>query len=176
MNASCLALSIFVGSKHEHQTLSNLAKLVDEGEKYGIPILAVTAVGKEMTRDARYLGLACRIAAELGARLVKTYYCQDFEKVVEGCPVPVIIAGGKKLANEKDVLKLTYDSIKAGASGVDMGRNIWQSDNPIAMIRAVRSVVHEGYDIDQAYENLLNLQKVGIPNLYAGNAVYSSSA
>jgi 3-hydroxy-5-phosphonooxypentane-2,4-dione thiolase len=102
MNASCLALSIFVGSKHEHQTLSNLAKLVDEGEKYGIPILAVTAVGKEMTRDARYLGLACRIAAEIGARLVKTYYCQDFEKVVEGCPVPVIIAGGKKLPNEKD--------------------------------------------------------------------------
>ena len=176
MNASCLALSIFVGSKHEHQTLSNLAKLVDEGEKYGIPILAVTAVGKEMTRDARYLGLACRIAAEIGARLVKTYYCQDFEKVVEGCPVPVIIAGGKKLSNEKDVLKLAYDSIKAGASGVDMGRNIWQSENPVAMIQAVRSVVHEGYDVDQAYEKLLNLQKVGIPNLYAGNAVYSSTA
>jgi 3-hydroxy-5-phosphonooxypentane-2,4-dione thiolase len=173
-NASCLALSIFVGSKHEHQTLSNLAKLVDEGEKYGIPILAVTAVGKEMTRDARYLGLACRIAAEIGARLVKTYYCQDFEKVVEGCPVPVIIAGGKKLSNEKDVLKLAYDSIKAGASGVDMGRNIWQSENPVAMIQAIRSVVHEGYNVERAYEKLLKLQKVSIPNLYAGNGVNSS--
>jgi 3-hydroxy-5-phosphonooxypentane-2,4-dione thiolase len=127
-----------------------------------------------MTRDARYLGLACRIAAEIGARLVKTYYCQDFEKVVEGCPVPVIIAGGKKLSNEKDVLKLAYDSIKAGASGVDMGRNIWQSENPVAMIQAIRSVVHEGYNVEQAYEKLLKLQKVSIPNLYAGNGVNSS--
>src|SRR5919108_1255091 len=105
LNASCLALSIFVGSKYEHQTLANLAKLVDEGEKYSIPILAVTAVGKEMARDAKYLGLACRIAAELGAHIVKTYYCEDFEKVVEAVPVPVIIAGGKKLAKEIDVLQ-----------------------------------------------------------------------
>lgn len=175
VNASCLALSIFVGSRYEHQTLSNLAKLVDEGEKYGIPVLAVTAVGKEMIRDARYLGLACRIAAELGARLVKTYYCEDFEKVVEGCPVPVIIAGGKKLSDEKDVLKLTYDSIKAGARGVDMGRNIWQSDNPVAMIQAVRSIVHEGYDVDRAYEKFLSLKKVSIANLYAGKAASPSS-
>src|ERR671934_1941602 len=105
LNASCLALSIFVGSKYEHQTLANLAKLVDEGEKYGIPVLAVTAVGKEMSRDARYLGLACRIAAELGAHLVKTYYCENFQEVVEGCPVPVIIAGGKKLPKEIDALE-----------------------------------------------------------------------
>jgi putative autoinducer-2 (AI-2) aldolase len=174
LNASCLALSIFVGSKYEHQTLSNLAKLVDQGEKYGIPILAVTAVGKEMARDARYLGLACRIAAELGAQLVKTYYCQDFEKVTESCPVPVIIAGGKKLPNEKDVLKLAHDSLKAGASGVDMGRNIWQSDNPIAMIQAVKSIVHEGYEVDQAYDKLLNLQKLSIPDLYAGRNIDST--
>ena len=140
LNASCLALSIFIGSKYENQTLLNLSRLVDDGEKYGIPILAVTAVGKEMDRDYRYLGLACRIAAELGARLVKTYYCENFEKVVEGCPVPVIIAGGKKLPNEIDALQLTYDAIHYGAAGVDMGRNIWQSDHPVAMIKAVRSI------------------------------------
>jgi putative autoinducer-2 (AI-2) aldolase len=146
LNASCLALSIFVGSKYEHQTLSNLSKLVNEGEKYGIPVLAVTAVGKEMARDARYLALSCRIAAELGAHIVKTYYCENFEKVVEGCPVPVIIAGGKILP-EKDALDLTFNAIRDGASGVDMGRNIWQSDNPVEMIQAVRSIVHDGLSV-----------------------------
>jgi putative autoinducer-2 (AI-2) aldolase len=155
LNVSCLALSIFVGSKYEHQTLSNLATLVDNGQKYGIPILAVTAVGKEMVRDARYLGLACRIAGELGAHVVKTYYCENFEKVIEGCPVPVIIAGGKKLANEIDVLELTFNAINEGASGVDMGRNIWQSDHPIAMIKAVRSIVHEGFSIKEAADLLV---------------------
>lgn len=155
LNVSCLALSIFVGSKYEHQTLSNLAILVDNGQKYGIPILAVTAVGKEMVRDARYLGLACRIAGELGAHVVKTYYCENFEKVIEGCPVPVIIAGGKKLANEIDVLELTFNAINEGASGVDMGRNIWQSDHPIAMIKAVRSIVHEGFSIKEAADLLV---------------------
>ena len=149
LNVSCLALSIFVGSKYEHQTLANLATLVDNGERYGIPILAVTAVGKEMVRDARYLGLACRIAGELGAHVVKTYYCENFEKVIEGCPVPVIIADGKKLAKEIDVLELTFNAIKDGASGVDMGRNIWQSDHPIAMIKAVRSIVHEGFSLKE---------------------------
>jgi putative autoinducer-2 (AI-2) aldolase len=124
LNASCLALSIFVGSKYEHQTLTNLAKLVDEGERFGMPILAVTAVGKEMARDHRYLALACRIAAELGAHLIKTYYCDNFQKVVEGCPVPVIIAGGKKLPNEIDALQLAYDAVDNGATGVDMGRNL----------------------------------------------------
>jgi putative autoinducer-2 (AI-2) aldolase len=150
LNASCLALSIFVGSKYEHQTLANLAKLVDEGEKYGIPVLAVTAVGKEMGRDTRYLGLACRVAAELGAHVVKSYYCDNFEQVVEGCPVPLIIAGGKKLP-EVDALKLSYDAIHHGASGVDMGRNIWQSDWPVAMIKAVKAVVHKSADVKEAY-------------------------
>jgi putative autoinducer-2 (AI-2) aldolase len=154
LNASCLALSIFVGSKYEHQTLSNLSKLVNEGEKYGIPVLAVTAVGKEMARDARYLALSCRIAAELGAHIVKTYYCENFEKVVEGCPVPVIIAGGKKLP-EKDALDLTFNAIRDGASGVDMGRNIWQSDNPVEMIQAVRSIVHDGLSVQESIESYL---------------------
>lgn len=155
LNVSCLALSIFVGSKYEHQTLTNLATLVDTGQRYGIPILAVTAVGKEMVRDARYLGLACRIAGELGAHVVKTYYCENFEKVIEGCPVPVIIAGGKKLAKEIDVLELTFNAINEGASGVDMGRNIWQSEHPIAMIKAVRSIVHEGFSIKEAADLLV---------------------
>ena len=150
LNASCLALSIFVGSKYEHQTLTNLARLVDEGEKYGIPVLAVTAVGKEMARDARYLGLACRIAAELGAHVVKTYYCDNFEQVVEGCPVPLIIAGGKKLS-EPDALKLAHDAMTHGAAGVDMGRNIWQSDWPVAMIKAVQAIVHKNADAKEAY-------------------------
>ncbi len=160
LNVSCLALSIFVGSKYEHQTLANLASLVDNGERYGIPILAVTAVGKEMVRDARYLGLACRIAGELGAHVVKTYYCENFEKVIEGCPVPVIIAGGKKLAKDKDVLELTFNAINEGASGVDMGRNIWQSDYPVAMIKAVRAIVHDGFTIQEASDLLMKEKKI----------------
>jgi putative autoinducer-2 (AI-2) aldolase len=151
LNASGMALSIFVGGENERQTLLNLSKLVDAGEQYGIPVLAVTAVGREMTRDARYLGLACRIAAELGAHLVKTYYCEDFRKVVDGCPVPVVIAGGKKLP-EREALELAYSAIHAGAVGVDMGRNIFQSESPVAMIRAVRSIVHENATVDEAYD------------------------
>lgn len=158
LNVACLALSIFVGSKYEHQTLTNLSTLVDKGERYGIPILAVTAVGKELVRDARYLGLACRIAGELGAHVVKTYYCDKFEKVIEGCPVPVIIAGGKKLQKEVEVLELTFNAIRDGASGVDMGRNIWQSDNPIAMVKAVKSIVHENFSIKEA-SDLLEMEK-----------------
>lgn len=150
LNASCLALSIFIGSKYESQTLSNLSELVDNGEKYEIPVLAVTAVGKEMARDSRYLGLACRIASELGAHIVKTYYCKDFTKVVESCPIPIIIAGGKK-TSERDALQLTFDAINDGASGVDMGRNIWQSDHPVAMIKAIKSIVHENYNFQEAY-------------------------
>jgi 3-hydroxy-5-phosphonooxypentane-2,4-dione thiolase len=155
LNASCLAISIFVGSKHEHQTLSNLAKLVNEGERYGIPVLAVTAVGKEMARDARYLSLACRIAAELGAHIVKTYYCENFERVIAGCPIPVIIAGGKKLPQEADALELAYNAVQHGAAGVDMGRNIWQSDYPVEMIKAVRAIVHENLNVNEAYNILL---------------------
>ncbi|MFH1656127.1 MAG: 3-hydroxy-5-phosphonooxypentane-2,4-dione thiolase [Candidatus Omnitrophota bacterium] len=151
LNVAAVALSIYVGSKYEHQTLKNLAGLVDQAEDHGIPVLAVTAVGKEMTRDARYLSLACRIAAELGAHFVKTYFCEDFNKVVETCPVPVVIAGGKKIP-EMDALKLAYDAISQGAVGVDMGRNIFQSKNPVGMIKAVRSIVHENASVKKAHE------------------------
>jgi putative autoinducer-2 (AI-2) aldolase len=151
LNASAVAVSIFVGSDHEKETLANLSEMVNAGERYGMPVLAVTAVGREMARDARYLGLACRIAAELGASLVKTYYCEDFRRVVDGCPVPVIIAGGKKIP-EKDALRTAEKAVKDGAVGVDMGRNIFQSSNPVGMIRAVRAVVHEGKDADEAMQ------------------------
>ena len=151
LNACALAMSIFVGSKYEKQTIVNLGKLVNEAEEFGIPVLAVTAVGKEIgQKDARYLSLACRIAAEQGAHIVKTYYCENFEKVVESCPVPIITAGGKKIP-ERDALELAYNSIKSGAVGVDMGRNIWQSDNPVPMIRAVRSIVHGNSNVNDAF-------------------------
>jgi 3-hydroxy-5-phosphonooxypentane-2,4-dione thiolase len=156
LNVSAMALSIFVGSEFEKETLVSLAKLVDEGEKYGIPVLAVTAVGKDMARDVRYLGLACRIAAELGAHIVKTYYCEDFEQLIESCPIPVIVAGGKKTP-EIEALELTYNSVKGGAVGVDMGRNIFQSDCPVGMIQAVRAIVHDNVSVKEAqniYEGL----------------------
>lgn len=128
-----------------------LGQLVNEGQRYGIPVLAVTAVGKELEkRDARYLGLCCRIAAELGAQAVKTYYCDDFEKVVRGCPVPLVIAGGPRLETELDALKLTYNAVKEGAKGVDMGRNVWQSANPVGMIKAIRAIVHENASVQEA--------------------------
>jgi putative autoinducer-2 (AI-2) aldolase len=149
LNVSAVTMSIFVGSEGERTTLLNLAALVDAGEKYGIPVLAVTAVGKEMTRDARYLGLACRIAAELGAHMVKTYYCEGFEEVVRATPVPLVIAGGKKIP-ERDAIGLAHDAIRSGARGVDMGRNIFQSDCPVGMIRAVRAVVHDGASVEDA--------------------------
>ena len=151
LNASALAMSVFVGSKYEYQTIVNLGKLVSEAAKYGLPVLAVTAVGKELGKDARYLSLACRIAAEQGAHIVKTYYCDNFEKVVQSCPVPIIVAGGKKIP-ERDALQLTFNAIKGGAVGVDMGRNIWQSENPVAMIKAVRSIVHGNSNVDQAFK------------------------
>jgi putative autoinducer-2 (AI-2) aldolase len=150
LNVAAMALSVFVGSDNEKATLVNLARLVDQGERYGIPVLAVTAVGREMERDARYLSLACRIAAELGAHLVKTYYCQGFQEVVRSCPIPVIIAGGKKTP-EREALQLTANAVRDGAVGVDMGRNIFQSDCPVGMIRAVREIVHHGATVDQAY-------------------------
>jgi putative autoinducer-2 (AI-2) aldolase len=153
LNACAVALSIFIGTQHEHQTLVNLARLIDEGQEYGVPVLAVTAVGKELEkRDARYLSLACRIAAELGAHMVKTYYCDGFEEVVKGCPVPLVIAGGPRLETELDALRLAYNAIREGASGVDMGRNIWQSTHPVAMIRAIRHIVHENATAEQAYD------------------------
>ncbi len=144
LNASAMALSIFVGTEHERQTILNLSKLVDEGLEYGIPVLAVTAVGKELEkRDARYLSLCCRMAAEFGASFVKTYYCEDFHKVTGSCPVPVVMAGGPKLETDYDAFELVYNAMQEGASGVDMGRNIWQSDHPVAKIRAVRAIVHQ---------------------------------
>jgi putative autoinducer-2 (AI-2) aldolase len=151
LNVTAVALSIFVGSDHEKETLLSLANLINEAEEYGIPVLAVTAVGKEMARDTRYLSLCCRIAAELGAHMVKTYYCDGFEKVVEDCLVPVVIAGGKKIP-ELDALNLAFDAVKRGAVGVDMGRNIFQSDHPVAMIRAVRAIVHENVTPEEAYK------------------------
>ena len=151
MNASGVAFSIYVGSEHEHQTLSAMSELVNQGQRYGMPVLAVTAVGKELEkRDARYLSLCCRIAAELGAQIVKTYYCEDFEKVVRSCPVPIVIAGGPKLETELDVLNLAYNAIEQGAAGVDMGRNIWQSKNAVGMIKAIRAIVHEGTSVKEA--------------------------
>jgi putative autoinducer-2 (AI-2) aldolase len=158
LNVSAVAVSIYVGAEYQKQTIMNLARMINEGERYGIPVLAVTAVGKDMARDARYLALACRIAAELGAHFVKTYYCDDFERVVRTCPVPIVMAGGKKIP-ELDALKLTYNAIKKGASGVDMGRNIFQAESPVAMIQAVRAVVHEKATPKKAYALYLSLKE-----------------
>src|SRR6266571_4060559 len=166
LNVSAVALSIFVGSEHEHQTLANLGRLVNEGEQHGIPVLAVTAVGKELEkRDARYLGLSCRIAAELGAHFVKTYFCEDFGKVVDGCPVPLVVAGGPKLETELDAFELAHDAIADGAIGVDMGRNIWQSEHPVAMITAVREIVHNGASVREAQQAFEEAKKTKTPIL-----------
>ncbi|MBM4448952.1 MAG: 3-hydroxy-5-phosphonooxypentane-2,4-dione thiolase LsrF, partial [Chloroflexi bacterium] len=144
LNASAVGISVFVGSDYEKESLLNLAKLVDDGERYGIPVMAVTAVGKELEkRDARYLALACRIAAELGARVVKTYWCQNFEKVTGGCPVPVVMAGGPQVDTELQVFEFVHDGMQNGAIGVNLGRNIWQNDFPVAMIKAIRAIIHE---------------------------------
>lgn len=159
LNAAAVALSVFVGSPHEHQTLASLADLVTDGEEAGMPVMAITAVGKELEkRDARYLALACRVSAELGAHLVKTYYCDGFEKVVEACPVPLVVAGGPKLENDRQALELAHSAIALGAKGIDMGRNIWQSDHPVAMMKALRAIVHEKASVDEALE-VLNGEK-----------------
>jgi len=152
LNACAVGISIFVGSDYERQSLLNLARLVDEGEKYGIPVMAVTAVGKEMEkREARYLALASRIAAELGARVVKSYYCEDgFEKVTAGCPVPVVMAGGPKVDTELQVFEFVYDGMQKGAIGVNLGRNIWQNDHPVAVAKGIRAVVHDNATPQQA--------------------------
>ena len=136
-----------MGTKYENKSLSNLAKLVDECEDYGIPVMAVSAVGKELEkREARYLALVARISAEIGARVVKTYYCKEhFEKVVDGCPVPVVIAGGPKTDTQREVFDFVYDGIQKGAVGVNLGRNIWQTEAPVASIKAIRAIIHEGY-------------------------------
>ena len=160
LNASAVAVSIYVGSPHQKQTLQNLSDVVNQAIKYGMPVLGVTAVGRELTRrDARYLSLACRIAAELGADLVKTYYCEDFEKVVEYSSVPLVIAGGPKLKTELDALTLAHDAIQRGAIGVDMGRNIWQSDNALAMIQSIRKIVHEKASVKEAHSLFESLKQ-----------------
>ncbi|MDD5005304.1 MAG: 3-hydroxy-5-phosphonooxypentane-2,4-dione thiolase [Candidatus Omnitrophica bacterium] len=160
LNVCAVALSVYIGTAHEHQTLINLSRLIDEGQRYGIPVLAVTAVGKELEkRDARYLSLCCRICAELGAQLVKTYYCDNFEKVTKSCPIPVVIAGGPKLDTDMDAFKLAYDAIQEGAVGVDMGRNIWQSEFPVAKIKAIRAIVHENASVKKASDLFSSLKK-----------------
>jgi putative autoinducer-2 (AI-2) aldolase len=152
LNASMMAAMVAIGSKYEALTVRNVSKLIETGNRYGIPTLGVTAVGKELTRDARYLGLATRVCAELGAQAVKTYYCEpDFDKVTTACPVPILIAGGKKLP-ELDALKMAYNAIQQGAAGVDMGRNVFQAEEPRAMIQAVRAIVHDGRKPEQAFD------------------------
>jgi len=144
LNVAAVGISVFVGSEYERESLLNLSKLVDEGEKYGLPVMAVTAVGKELDkREARYLALASRIAAELGSRVVKTYWCEGFDKVVNGCPVPVVMAGGPQVDTEFEVFEFIYDGMQNGAIGVNLGRNIWKNDFPVAMMKAVRSIVHQ---------------------------------
>ncbi len=154
VNAAAVGISVYIGSHYEKETLKNLATLVNECEDYGIPVMAVTAVGREIEkREARYLALSCRIAAELGARVVKTYWCEkDFDKVVDGCPVPVIMAGGPKCETELEVLEFVYDGIQKGAAGINLGRNVWQSAHPVAMAKALRAIVHDNASVKQAHE------------------------
>ena len=158
LNASALAVMVSVGDTFEAKTVENLVRTADYGYKYGIPTMGVTAVGKQMARDARYFSSASRICAENGATLVKTYYCDGFAKVVNSCPVPIVIAGGKKLP-EKEALELCYKAISEGASGVDMGRNVFQSEDPVAMIQAVKAVVHDQLTPEQAFELFNDLKK-----------------
>ena len=158
LNVSALAVQVFIGGEFETQSIHNMTRLVDMGNRYGIPILAVTAVGKDMARDARYFRLACRICAELGAHYIKTYYIPDgFDTVAASCPVPLVMAGGKKLP-ELDALQMSYNAVQEGAAGVDMGRNIFQSEAPVAMIKAVRGVVHEGLKPKEAHQLFLDIK------------------
>ena len=157
VNASCLAVQVYIGGEYETQTIANMTKLVDLGLKYNIPVMAVTAVGKDMARDAKYFRLASRICAELGAQIVKTYYtAEDFETITSSCPVPIVIAGGKKIP-ELDALQMARNALDQGANGVDMGRNIFQSENPVAMIQAVRKVVHEKATAEEAFQYFKDL-------------------
>lgn len=159
VNASAVGISVFIGSEYEKQTLHNLASMVNECEKYGIPVMAVTAVGKEMEkREARYLGLCCRIAAELGARVVKTYWCPDFDKVVNGCPVPVVMAGGPKCNTEREVFDFVYDGMQKGAVGVNLGRNVWQNPNAVAIAKALQAIIHKNATAKDA-EDIFNEAK-----------------
>lgn len=158
MNVSMLAVQVFIGGECETRSVHNMTRLVDQGLRYGIPVMAVTAVGKDMVRDARYFRLACRICAELGAHVVKTYYVeQEFDTVTASCPVPIVMAGGKKLP-ETEALAMAFNAVRQGAAGVDMGRNIFQSDAPTAMIRAVRGVVHDNLKPAEALDLFRSLR------------------
>jgi putative autoinducer-2 (AI-2) aldolase len=158
LNVAALAVQVFIGGEHESRSIRNLTRLVDLGTRYGIPVLAVTAVGKDMVRDAKYFRLACRICAELGAQFVKTYYvAEGFDTVAASCPVPLVMAGGKKLP-ELEALTMAHNAVREGAAGVDMGRNIFQSDAPAAMLQAVRAVVHEEMPPKQALEYYRSLK------------------
>jgi len=154
LNAAAVGISVFVGSDYEKQTLTNLTQLVDQCEDFGIPVMAVTAVGKELEkREARYLALSSRIAAELGARIVKTYYCpEDFEKVTGGCPVPIVIAGGPKCETEFEVFEFVYDGLQKGAIGINLGRNVWQNPHPVPMMRALNAIIHRNSTPREAQE------------------------
>lgn len=151
MNASCIAVQTFIGAPGEKSSLDNLCKTIDAGNRYGIPTLGVVAVGKDMERSGSFFKLATRIVAELGAQIIKTYYCDDFEEIVAACPVPIVVAGGKKVL-EKDALIMAYRSIQGGAKGLDMGRNIFQSDSPIGMAKAIGAIVHAKATASEAYE------------------------
>jgi len=167
LNASALAVQVYIGGIHEHESIGNLVKIVDDGNRYGVPTMAVTGVGKELVRDAKYLGLATRICAEMGAHFVKTYFCEkSFARVAAGCPVPLVIAGGKKLP-ELDALKMAYQAINEGAAGVDMGRNIFQCEAPKAMIQAVRAVVHGDETPEKAYDLYLSMRTIAESSDYA---------
>lgn len=153
MDAAAVTTQVFIGTPYERQSIANLALLINEAGRYELPVLAVTALGKELGKqDLRYIKLAVRICSEIGADFVKTYYTDDFNEVVRTAMVPVVIAGGKKLETERDALQMAYDAISAGASGVDFGRNIWQSPHPVAMIRALRSIVHDDATVERAHE------------------------
>ena len=151
MNADCMAIQTFIGADGQLSSLDNLSKAVNAGMRYSVPVMGVVAVGKQMERTGRFFKLATRILAELGANIIKTYNCEDFEEVVAACPVPIVVAGGKKLP-EKEALELAYEVISKGARGVDMGRNIFQSQNPAVMAQAVNMVVHKGATAEEAYE------------------------
>jgi putative autoinducer-2 (AI-2) aldolase len=152
MNVSAVTLQVFIGGEFETRSVHNMTRLIDMGLRHGIPTMAVTAVGKDMVRDARYFRLACRICAELGAHFVKTYYVEEgFETVTASCPVPIVMAGGKKIP-ELDALTMAYKAIQEGAAGVDMGRNIFQGDAPKAMMQAIYKIVHENIKPNEAYE------------------------
>jgi len=160
LNVAAVAVQVYIGGEFETNSVHNMTQLVDMGNRFGIPVLGVTAVGKDMVRDAKYMRLATRMCAELGATYVKTYYVEEFETVTACCPVPIVIAGGKKMP-ELDALTMAYNAVQQGASGVDMGRNIFQSDAPAAMIQAVRKVVHENMKPEHALELYRTLKAEG---------------